>query len=87
MYAENLGYNIAANAIEYSVTLKFDGASVYNGGWSTMEIANKCKNIYVKLRRKDSVFDPVKQEFVWIIFFNNSLLKMPVEQENKIGFW
>lgn len=87
MYAKNLGYNLAASALKYSITLKFDGASVYNGGWSTMEIANKRKNIYVKLRRKDSVFDPVKQEFVWIIFSNNSLLKMPVEQENNIGFW
>lgn len=87
MYIENLGLNFAEGALEYRITLKFDGASVYNGGWTTMEIANKRKNIYVKLQRKDAVFDSVKQEFVWIHYDDNSILGMPVAQENKIGFW
>lgn len=87
MFIENLGYAISESSQKYRITLKLDGASVYNGGWSTMEIANKRKNIYVKLQRKDAVFDPVKQEFVWIHFDDNSILGMPVAQENKIGFW
>ena len=79
-------YLIPENALEYRITLKFDGTSVHNGGWNTMEIANKEADMYVKLQRKDAVFNPVKQEFVWIHFDDNSILRSTV-QNNKIGFW
>lgn len=86
MFAQNLGLDITTNLLEYLITLKFDGASVYNGGWNTMEIANKQANMYVKLQRKDAVFNPVKQEFVWIHFDENNILRSTI-QNNKIGFW
>ena len=52
-----------------------------------MEIANKQVNLYVKLKRKDADFDPIKQEFTWIHYDNNSILQMKTEMQNKIGFW
>lgn len=86
MYAQNLGVDTSTDLLEYLITLKFDGASVYNGGWSTMEIANKQANMYVKLQRKDAVFNPVKQEFVWNHSDDNTILRSTIEN-NRIGFW
>ena len=87
MFAYNTGLDAETDLLRYEIILKFDGASVYNGGWNTMEIADKQVNLYVKLKRKDADFDPIKQEFTWIHYDNNSILQMKTEMQNKIGFW